>query len=100
MFVALKNWREHLKHRGGASGDRLLAQTERALARERGSDELLRQFRAAALVPSGAAAGARPRGTLGELGRQFEGAEPLTARQNLSIMAEVQRGAARQKRRT
>lgn len=96
MFVALKNWRERLRHRGGAFGDGLLLRTERALIREGASDELLRHFRAAALAPALA-----PGDTyaLGGLGAQFENAEPLTVAQNLSIMASVEQGAARQKRR-
>lgn len=97
MFVALKNWRERLKHRGDASSDRLLARTERALARNGGADELLRQFHVAAMTPPRTLATAR---ALGELGPQFDGAKPLTAAENLSIMASVERGAARQKRRT
>jgi len=96
MFVALKNWRERLSHRGGASGDRLLSRTERALVREGSSDELLRHFRAAALAPPLAPGDAY---ALGPLGAQFACAESLTAAENLSIMASVERGAARQKRR-
>jgi len=97
MFVALKNWRERLRHRGGASGDRLLAGTELSLWQEAGSDGVLRQFRAVALSPPLAPGDPH---ALGELGAQFDGAEPLTAAENLSIMASVERGAARQKRRT
>ena len=96
MFVALKNWRERLKHRGGVSGERLLARTERALGEEGGSDDVLRQFRAAALAPPLAPGDPY---VLGDLGAQFDGAEPLTTAENLSIMASVERGAARQKRR-
>ena len=97
MFVALKNWRERLRHRGGASGDRLVERTERALGHEDGSDWVLRQFRAAALAPPLAPGDSY---ALGELGAEFDGAEPLTAAENLSIMASVERGASRQKRRT
>jgi hypothetical protein len=96
MFVALKNWRERLAHRGGASGDRLLATTELALARESGSDELLRHFRTAAHARPPTPPGPE---ALEELGPQFDGSEPLTPAENLSIMASVERGAARQKRR-
>ena len=97
MFVALKNWRERLKERGGTSGDRLLARTEYALWREGGSDDVLRQFRTAALSPPLAPGDAL---SLRDLGPQFDRAEPLTVGENLSIMASVERGAARQKRRT
>jgi len=64
--------------------------------REGASDELLRQFRAVALGPPLAPDDAH---ALGALGPQFEGAEPLTVAQNLSIMASVEQGAARRKRR-
>jgi len=97
MFVALKKWRERLRHRGGASCDRLLAGTERALGHKVGPDDVLRQFRAVALSPPLAPGDPH---ALGELGPQFDGAEPLTAAENLSIMASVERGASRQKRRT
>src|SRR3569833_4445221 len=97
MFVALKNWRERLKHQSGVSGDRLRVRIETDRGREGGSAELLRHFRAAALVPAFAPADAY---SLGALGSQFAGAEPLTAAQNLSIMDSVERGAARQRRRT
>lgn len=94
MFVALKNWRERLKHQGDDCSDRLLARAERALEAERGgSSDLLRHFRAAALVH-----GRAP--SLAHLGPQFDGAEPLSAEQNLSIMASIERGAARGTRRS
>lgn len=97
MFVALKNWRERLKHQGTDVDHRLLSGAERVLAGDpRGSTDLLRHFRAAALAPDVSAATAH---SLGELGAQFANAEPLSATQNLSIMASVERGAARQKRR-
>ena len=97
MFVALKNWRERLKHRGGDSGDGLLAGVERALgAGAHGSGDLLRQFRAAALAP--VLLGDRSP-SLAELGAEFVDAEPLSTEQNLSIMDSVERGAARQTRR-
>lgn len=96
MFVALKNWRERLRHRSGASGDRLLARTEGALGEEGGTDDVLRQFRAAALSPPLAPGDPY---SLGELGPEFDGAEALTAAENLSIMEAVERGAARRKRR-
>src|SRR3569623_3243712 len=91
MFVALKNWRERLRHRGGASGDRLVVGTELALWQEEaGSDGVLRLFRAVALSPPLAPGDPN---ALGELGAQFAGAAPLTDAENLSIMASVERGA-------
>jgi hypothetical protein len=93
MFVALKNWRERLKHRGGDFGDRLLAGAERTLGADAyGSVDLLRHFRAAALAPRLSSAEAPP---LVELGPQFAGARPLSSRENLSIMGSVKRGVAR-----
>jgi hypothetical protein len=95
MFVALKNWRERLKHQSGDHHP-LLVGAERLLKRDAHvSTDLLRQFRSAALarnVPSDDAP------SLGELGPQFVGAEPLPPEQNLSIMASVERGAALQVR--
>jgi len=97
MFVALKNWRERLKVQGGASASGLLARADRSLAHEvQGSAELLREFRAAALAPASAGAAAP---TLAQLGAEFHGAEPLTAAENLSIMASVKQGAVRRKQR-
>jgi hypothetical protein len=96
MFVALKNWRQRLKHRHGEAGRRLLADAERALRDDSESPDLLRHFRAAALAPD-LTSDDLPE--LGELGPQFAGAEPLSRAQNLSIMASVQRGAARRTRR-
>ncbi|HXD46199.1 MAG TPA: hypothetical protein VN655_13800 [Pseudolabrys sp.] len=94
MFVALKNWRERLKHQGGDCSDRLLAKAERALTLDgAGSADLLRHFRAVVLAPGDAP-------SLAQLGPQFDGAEPLSTAQNLSIMASIERGAARRKRRT
>jgi hypothetical protein len=93
MFVALKNWRERLKHQGSDSGDRVLASAERALGRDTdGSADLLRQFRVTALAPRLSPAEVPP---LVELGPQFADARPLSSRENLSIMASVERGAAR-----
>jgi len=96
MFVALKNWRERLKHHGGA-GHRLLV----AAGRVHDGDaharvELLRRFRAVALAPE------LPNDRLpsiGELGPQFVDAEALSTEQNLSIMASVKQGASRPTRR-
>jgi hypothetical protein len=97
MFVALKNWRERLLVQGGASGRGLLARADRSLSHGgAGSADLLNEFRAAALIPAGARSEAPP---LAQLGAEFEGAEPLTAAENLSIMASVKQGAVRQKRR-
>lgn len=93
MFVALKNWRERLKHRGGDSGHRLLASAESALGADAGgSGNLLREFRTTALAPRLTSAEAPP---LVELGPQFADAQPLSSGENLSIMASVKRGAAR-----
>jgi hypothetical protein len=96
MFVALKNWRERLKHQGGDVRHRLLARSDRALSSDPGgSGDLLQSFRALALAPD------TPRPnlpSLGELGAQFAGSEPLSTVQNLSIMASVERGTARPKR--
>jgi hypothetical protein len=92
MFVALKNWRERLRHQGGDCSERLLATAERVLEADgAGSAELLRHFRAAALVP-----GEEP--SLAQLGPQFGGAEPLSTGENLSIMASIERGAAQARR--
>jgi hypothetical protein len=96
MFVALKNWRERLKHQGGDTGERLLSSAESVLKAERGgSADLLRHFRAVALAP--ALAPDRP--SLAQLGPQFENSESLSSAQNLSIMAAVERGAVQRKRR-
>lgn len=93
MFVALKNWRERLKHQGGHSGDRLLASAERLLGAEAGgSGNLLGQFRATALAPRLSSVETPP---LVELGPQFADAQPLSSAENLSIMASVKRGATR-----
>jgi hypothetical protein len=92
MFVALKNWRERLKHQGD-DYHRLLAGAEGMPKDDaRDSAALLRHFRAA-LVPCDDLS------SLCQLGPEFADAEPLSAAQNLSIMASVQRGAVRQKRR-
>ena len=97
MFVALKNWRERLKHQGNDGDHRLLADAEHALAQDgRGSADLLRIFRTAALAPDLPQAGAL---SLPPLGAQFVNAEPLSTEQNLSIMASVERGTAHRKQR-
>jgi hypothetical protein len=96
MFVALKNWRERLRVQGGAPGRRLLERADRSLAGGAGSADLLQEFREAALAPLAAGSEAPP---LAQLGAEFDGAEPLTAAENLSIMASVKQGAVRQKRR-
>lgn len=93
MFVALKNWRERLKHRGGDFGDRLLAGAERTLGADAyGSDDLLRHFRAAALAPRLSSAEAPP---LVELGPQFAGARPLSSRESVYHGLGEARGSAR-----
>jgi hypothetical protein len=93
MFVALKNWRERLKHRGDQSDDRLLVRAERALETDGdGSADLLRYFRAAALAPAITTSDSP---SLAQLGPQFEHSEALSAAENLSIMASVEPGAAR-----
>lgn len=90
MFVALKNWRERLKHQGG---ERLIVSAERLLGAEAdGSGDLLGQFRATALAPRLSSAEVP---LLVELGPQFADAQPLSSAENLSIMASAERGAAR-----
>ncbi|MGN6572366.1 MAG: hypothetical protein ACTHLO_13225 [Pseudolabrys sp.] len=96
MFVALKNWRERLKHQG-TSGVRFLASAEHALiAGGDGSAALLRKFRATGLA-RGATRDKMP--VRGELGPQFAEAEPLSLAQNMSIMTSVKRGAAQRARK-
>lgn len=97
MFVALKNWREWLKHHSGDAGHRLLAAAGRVHDGDaHATVELLRRFRAVALAPELPDARLP---SLGELGPQFVGAEALSIEQNLSIMASVEQGASRQTRR-